>query len=147
MNEPTLRAPNRGALWSSLALTQTQLAALCGVTTRQVSHWSTQGYLVPTGRDRDRYNGDAIDRCVLIKQGLSSGLPLKRAVALARAFITEELARQPGLAVIEPPALLGTREQLRGAAAALAAVLAVVEPLVPAHPEHAPVEAPAADRA
>ncbi len=139
MKETTLKAPNRGALWSSLALTKTQLAELCGLTTRQITHWTTQGYIVPTGRDRERYNGDAIDLCVLIKQGLSSGLPLKRSVALARAFIADELTRQPGMAAIEPLALLDVREKLRGAEASIAAVLQVVEPLVPHHPELTPV--------
>ncbi len=147
VNEPTLHAPNRGALWSSLALTKVQLAALCGVTPRQISHWTDRGYLVPTDRERERYNGDAIDLCVLIKQGLAGGLSTRRAVTAARAFLAEESARRPGLATIEPATLLDTREKLRGAAAALAAVLEVVEPLVPAHPEHTPVEAPAIDQA
>lgn len=139
VKDSILKQPNRGALWSSLALTKTQLAELCGLTTRQISHWTSQGYIVPAGRDRERYNGDAIDLCVLIKQGLNQGLPLKRAVALARAFVSDELARQPGMAVIEPPALLDVREKLRGVEASITAVLQVVEPLVPRQPEIEPV--------
>jgi len=136
----TLTPPNRGALWSSLALTKTQLAELCGLTTRQISHWTAQGYITASGRNPERYNGDAIDFCVLIKQGLSNGIPLKRAVALARAYVAEELARQPGAAAIVPPTLLDIREKLRGAEASIAAVLQVVEPLVPRHPETEPLD-------
>jgi hypothetical protein len=34
----SLRAPDRDARWTQLALTRTQLAALCGVSVRQVSY-------------------------------------------------------------------------------------------------------------
>jgi hypothetical protein len=64
-------------------------------------------------------------------------------VARARAFVADELTHQPGMAAIQPPALLDMREKLRGAETSILAVLQVVEPLVPAHPEHTPVEAPA----
>jgi DNA-binding transcriptional MerR regulator len=126
--------PNRGALWSSLALTKTQLAELCGLTTRQISHWTSQGYITAAGREPERYNGNAIDICVLIKQALANGVPLRRAVALARGYITDELIRQPAAQLIVPPTLLDMREKLRGAEASIAAVLEVVEPLVPREP-------------
>ena len=135
MRDFTLTSPNRGALWSTLALTKTQLAELCGLTTRQISHWTSQGYIVTSGRNPERYNGDAIDLCVLIKQGLLNGIPLRRSVALAREHIAAELARQPGMRAIEPPALLEIRDRLRGAEAAIATVLEVVTPLVPANLE------------
>lgn len=140
--EFTLTSPNRGALWSSLQLTKTQLAELCGLTTRQISHWTSQGYITASGRNPERYNGDAIDLCVLIKQGLLNGLPLKRSVGRARAFIADELASQPGMASIEPPTLFDIREKLRGAEASIIAVLQVVEPLVPraVHEEPAPAD-------
>ena len=53
--EFTLTPPNRGALWSSLALTKTQLAELCGLTTREISHWTSQGYITASGRTLERY--------------------------------------------------------------------------------------------
>ncbi len=134
-----LDPPNRGALWSSLALTKTQLAELCGLTTRQVSHWTSQGYISASGRNPERYNGDAIDFCVLIKQGLMQGIPLKRSVTLARAYIANELSREPSMAVITPPALLDIREKLRGAETAISSVLQVVEPLVPRTQELEPL--------
>ena len=137
--------PNRGALWASLALTKTQLAELCGLTTRQVSHWTSQGYIAATGRSPDRYNGTAVDLCVLIKQGLRSGIPLKRSVALARSYTAEELMRQPSVGVIEPPALLDIREKLQGAEASITAVLEVVKPLVPRHLELASLDEDRAD--
>jgi len=138
--EFTLTPPNRGALWSSLALTKTQLAELCGLTTRQISHWTSQGYITASGRTPERYNGDAIDCCVLIKQRLMSGLPLGRAVAQARRYIADELTRQPSLQALAPAALLDIREKLRGAEASISSVLQVVEPLVPVAIETEPLQ-------
>ena len=65
--------PNRAALWASLALTRVQLAALCGLTLRQVRHRTARGYLPPSTRDPGRY----MDIALLIKQGLDQGLPLR----------------------------------------------------------------------
>jgi DNA-binding transcriptional MerR regulator len=121
----TLAPPNRGALWSSLALTKTQLADLCGLTTRQVSHWTSQGYINASGRNPERYNGDAVDFCVLIKQGLQHGLPLRRAVALARAYASDELARQPGMAAI------GSSSAYRGTSGSMASRTATIDASAP----------------
>ena len=127
---PPLDAPDRGALWLNLALTQAQLAALCGLTQRRISRWVAQGYLTPRS-GTDRYNGNAIDLRLLIKQGLDEGLSTRRAVAQARAFLAEEGTRQPGLTALDSEALPEVRERLRAARAELAAVREVVEPLVP----------------
>lgn len=131
MRNFTFAPPNRGALWSMLALTKTQIAEICGLTTRQVSHWTIQGYITTSGRVEDRYSGEAIDLCILIKQGLSSGIPLKRSVRMAREYLAAEMARQPGMRAIQPPALVEIREQLRGAESAIDTVLQVVSALVP----------------
>lgn len=133
MRDFTLTPPNRGALWSTLALTKTQLAELCGLTTRQISHWTTQGYIATSGPNPERYSGEAIDLCCIIKQGLSQGIPLRRSVGLARDYLARETARQPGMGAIQPPALLEIRERLRNAQTAITAVLEVVAPLVPRH--------------
>jgi DNA-binding transcriptional MerR regulator len=139
MRDFTFTSPNRGAIWSMLALTKTQLAEICGLTTRQISHWTSQGYITTSGRNPERYNGDAIDLCILIKQGLNNGIPLKRSVRMAREFIASELAQQPGMAVIQPPALLDIREKLAGAGASINSVLEVVTALVPREPDLEPV--------
>jgi DNA-binding transcriptional MerR regulator len=131
MRDFTFSPPNRGALWSMLALTKTQLAEICNLTTRQVSHWTSQGYITTSGRNPERYNGDAVDLCILIKQGLSNGVPLKRSVRMAREYVASELAQQPVMSVIEPPALVDIREKLRGAESSIAMVLEVVSALVP----------------
>jgi DNA-binding transcriptional MerR regulator len=131
MRDFTFSPPNRGALWSMLALTKTQLAEICNLTTRQVSHWTSQGYIATSGRNPERYNGDAVDLCILIKQGLSNGVPLKRSVRMAREYVANELAQQPVMSVIEPPALVDIREKLRGAESSIAMVLEVVTALVP----------------
>ncbi len=131
MRNFTFTPPNRGALWSMLALTKTQLAEICGLTTRQVSHWTMQGYITTSGRVKDRYNGEAVDLCILIKQGLSGGMPLKRSVRMAREHLAAELALQPGMRAIAPPALLDMREELRGAQSSINTVLQAVSALVP----------------
>ena len=127
---PALEPPARGALWFNLALTKTQLATLCGVSGRQVDGWTRRGYLTPRP-GTDRYNGNAVELCLLIKQGRNAGLSPRRAVAQARAFLAEEEARQPGLTALGPEALPEVRERLRAARAALARVREVVEPLDP----------------
>ncbi len=126
---PSLDPPDRGALWLNLALTKTQLARLCDVTVRQVTFWTAQGYIQPSGRRAWRrdvttacYNGNAIDLCLLIKQGLDEGRPLRNAVARARAFLAAEEGRQPGLSRLGPEALLEVGERLQAALAALAGV-------------------------
>lgn len=132
MSKPILLSPpNRTALWSSLALSKAQLAELCGLTTRQISHWTLRGYIKTAGPHPDRYNGDAIDLCVLIKQGLTNGLSLRQAVAQAHAFINEERSQHPAVSGIEPAMLSDIRSQLENADESLRSVLAVVCPLVP----------------
>lgn len=128
---PSLAAPDRGALWVRLALTGPQLAALCGLTTRQVKHWVAQGYLTPARRTPTRFNGEAIELGLLIQQGLAHGLPLRRAVALARDYLAGELARQPGITTLDPDLRRELAAHVQAAHAALAAVLAAVEPRVP----------------
>ena len=131
MKPAALTPPNRSALWSSLALTKAQLAELCGVTTRQVSHWTLKGYVATSSHHPDRYSGEAIDLCTLVKQGLDQGLPLRRAVGQARAFLSADRELRPVLGAIEPMALADIHAQLQGAQEAVNAVLQVVEPLVP----------------
>ena len=86
--------PNRAAVWASLALAKAQLGALCGVTERQVSYWTAQGYLPRSTRDPRRYSGDAIDMAMLIQQGRQQGLSVYEAAQQARADPAAEQARQ-----------------------------------------------------
>ena len=137
---PPFTPPDRGALWVALALTKTQLAALCGLTVRQVGHWTARGYLPTAPAHAERYNGNAIDMALLIKQGLEQGLPLRQAVAAARAHLGEELARQPGLGALDGATLAALEAELGQAEAAVAAVRRAVRPLVPAG--EAPAAAP-----
>ncbi len=126
--------PNRAALWASLALTKTQLAALSGLSVRQVSHWAAQGYLPRSTRDPERYSGDAVDMAVLIKQGLHQGLLLRQAVEQARAYLAAERSRQPDLHALDAEALAMTAARIAQAEEAVRQVLAVVAPLAPPTP-------------
>ena len=74
MATPSLAPPQRGALWASLRLTRKQVAALAGLSERQVAHWAAQGYLPRSTRDPERYSGDAVEMAILIKQGRQQGL-------------------------------------------------------------------------
>ena len=123
--------PNRAALWASLSLTKTQVAALCGLSVRQVSHWTAQGYLPRSTRDPERYSGDAVDMAVLVKQGLHQGLSLRGAVRLARASLAAENTRQPGLLALDEAQLAAAHAELSRADTALRFVLEVVAPLAP----------------
>ncbi len=145
MTDVSLTPPDRGAIWSSLALTQTQLAELCGLTVRQVGHWTSRGYITTSRRHPERYNGNSIDLCLLIKQGLRRGLPLRRAVRTAHDYVGNELARQPDLKAIEPPVLLDLRETLRNIESSASTLLRAVEPLVPNYPELEPLGVDGAD--
>ena len=140
-HEHKLSPPNRGALWLNLALTKTQLAELCGLTTRQVGYWTQRGYLTTSPSHPDRYNGNAVDLCVLIKQGLDQGLTFQRALGHARRVLTEEVTGQRGLDSLDAQQLQMIREMLGSAVASMSMVLQSVEPLT-AHPD-TPQEMPA----
>ena len=123
--------PNRAALWASLRLTKAQLAALCGLTERQVGYWVAQGYLPHSPRDPERYSGEAIDLALLIKQGLGQGLTLGQAVAQARAYLAAERSQQPDLHALDAEALATIATRLAQADEAVRQVLEVVAPLAP----------------
>ena len=127
--------PDRGALWNRLALPRTQLAALCGLTPRQVSYWTHRGYLPVSDRTPVKYNGEAIDYCILIKQGLTRGLSLQRAVESARATLAAEQEQGP-VALPAPPSLDQLYIYLSAAESALKMALGAVT--------HVPIALPAA---
>ncbi len=124
-------SPNRAALWTSLALTKSQVAALCGLSERQVGYWAARGYLPRSTRDPERYSGDAVDMAILIKQGQRQGLSAYQAAERARAYLAAERARQPDLHALDAAALAMIATQVAQADEAVRQVLAVVAPLVP----------------
>ena len=124
--------PNRAALWASLMLTKAQLAALCGLSERQVGYWAAQGYLPHSPRDPERYGGDAVDMAILIKQGRQHGLSVYEAVHQTRAYLAAERSRQPDLHALDADALATIASQVAQADEAVRQVLAVVAPLAPA---------------
>ena len=124
-------SPNRAALWASLALTKSQVAALCGLSERQVGYWAAHGYLPRSTRDPERYSGDAVDMALLIKQGQGQGLSAYQAAERARAYLAAERARQPDLHALDAAALAIIATQVAQADEAVRQVLAVVAPLAP----------------
>lgn len=127
----SLRAPDRGALWARLALTETQLAELTGLTFRQVSHWRKRGYLMVATEHPDRFSGDAVDLCVLLKQARQAGVPVHRAVDLARAYIAAELAGQLDPEGYATASLTAVATDLHAAQRAIAETLAVLDQVAP----------------
>ncbi len=124
--------PNRAALWASLALTKKQVAALCGLSERQVGYWAAQGYLPRSTRYPERYSGEAVDMALLIKQGRQWGLPAYQAAQEAQAYLAAERSRQPDLHALDAAALAMIATQVARADAATRQVLEVVAPLAPA---------------
>ncbi len=123
--------PNRAALWASLSLTKVQLAALCGLSVRQVGYWTARGVLPCSTRDPGHYSGDAVDMALLIKQGRQQGLSVYRAVQEARAYLAAERSRQPDLHALDAEALTTLATRIAQADEAVRQVLEVVAPLAP----------------
>jgi DNA-binding transcriptional MerR regulator len=92
MTEDTFefRAPNRAKMWRDLALTMSQAASLTGVSERQIQHWMDRGYIKPTRPGTRKINGENLDMIVLVRQARVAGVPLRRAVHLAREFLQSE---------------------------------------------------------
>jgi DNA-binding transcriptional MerR regulator len=122
---------NRGALWTRLNLTTAQLAALCHLTTRQVGYWAQKGYLPRSPQNPERFNGDAVDACMLIKQALDSGAGLAQAAQMAQTHLAAELADQPQMANFGPPALLDLYEKLTNVEGTVRLVRTVIEQQLP----------------
>jgi DNA-binding transcriptional MerR regulator len=89
MSEPEFRfqPPRRTDMWRGLALTMSQAAALTGVSERQIQHWMDRGYISPSSEGTRKINGDGLDEVVLIRQARIAGVPLRRAVQLAREYL------------------------------------------------------------
>ncbi len=122
---------NRGAMWTKLNLTTAQLAQLCDLTTRQVSYWALKGYLPRSPQNNERFNGNAVDMCMLIKQAMDGGATLSHAAQMASAYLAEELRRQPQMDNFGPPALLDIYEKLTGVEGTVRMVRELIEPQLP----------------
>ena len=129
--------PNRAALWAGLRLTKAQLAALCGLSERQVGYWAARGYLPHSPRAPERFSGEAIDMALLIKQGERQGLSAYNAAQQARAYLAAERSRQPDLYALDAAALAMIATQIAQADAAARQVLEFIAPLTPS-PEASP---------
>jgi DNA-binding transcriptional MerR regulator len=103
--------PNRAKMWRELALTMSQAAALTGVSERQIQHWMDRGYILPHAHGTRKINGENLDMIVLIRQARVSGIPLRRAVAMARERLSQR--EEPGLdGWVSPSAVDSLVEQL-----------------------------------
>ncbi|MBM2820324.1 MAG: MerR family transcriptional regulator [Candidatus Berkelbacteria bacterium] len=71
-------------------------ARLGGVSTRQLSYWTDKGIIKPINSDGTRfYNRSAIEKAILIKQGLDLGYSLEGATAEVEAYLARrEVERQ-----------------------------------------------------
>jgi len=124
---------NRGAMWTKLNLTTAQLAQLCDLTTRQVSYWALKGYLPRSPQNNERFNGNAVDMCMLIKQAMDGGATLSHAAQMASAYLADELRRQPQMSNFGPPVLLDIYEKLTGVEGTVRMVRELIEPQLPPH--------------
>jgi hypothetical protein len=92
VDAPDLGQVDRGVLWQRLALTQTQLAQLAGLSQRQVSRWAAHGLLPASSGLPGRYNGPDVERVILMQRAVARGYRPTRAAQLA----DEALARERG---------------------------------------------------
>ncbi len=99
---------NRGILWSRLALTQTQLAQLAGLSQRQISRWAAHGLLPPSSGIPGRYNGEDVERVILMQRAIARGYRPTRAAQLA----STALARQADRGDFAPPSESAAHELL-----------------------------------
>jgi DNA-binding transcriptional MerR regulator len=141
-NDP-LQPLHRGALWTRLALTTPQVATLADVTVRQVSYWARQGYLPRAPQAPERFNGDAVDMCVLIKQGLAQGASLHAAGEAAAAYLADQYRAQPQISVLDPALRARMAISLRTAEVTLSGMREVLQALIPPPADPAdPTETP-----
>lgn len=119
---------NRGAMWMKLSLNASQVAALCGVTLRQVIHWADRGYLPRASADSGAFNGQAVDMCMLIKEARTHGISHARAAEQARRFLAEEVQRDGGNPVVGSPDIATIAEQIREIERSAQSLLTQLEP-------------------
>jgi DNA-binding transcriptional MerR regulator len=131
--DPRFTPVDLAALWPRLELTGTQLAALTGISRRQVEWWRRRGYLPPAPGAPDRYGGNAVEIALLIKQAVEAGIPLRRAHELAAAHMAARLAPGVGEAADRAagrpgrPNLADLAPDLRAAVGSVELVLLAVE--------------------
>ena len=119
----------RGVIWAKLSLTAGQVAELAGVSQRQVTYGKRRGFLVAAGTNPERLNGTDVDLCVLMKQPLNAGIPLRRAVDMAHDYLQDELMQQAGLPNFSAEELTDVREKLVGASSSIDLVLSIFDQL------------------
>jgi hypothetical protein len=116
---------DRGILWSRLALTQTQLAELAGLSQRQVSRWAARGLLVPSSRDPDRFNGDSVELAILMQRAIVRGHRPTQAARMAQMALAKYLNDTDELRVSAGP---DVREKLLAAQTAIQTALEILFP-------------------
>jgi DNA-binding transcriptional MerR regulator len=123
------RPPDRGKMWGQLALTIRQAAELTGVSERQIQYWLNQGYLPTSVYDNRRISGDALELIDVIKQARSVGIPLRRAVTMAKEFLARQHAGPLAGDHIVPETLVDLEEKLIAARNAIEMVRMVLTKL------------------
>jgi len=123
-----LAPPDRRRMWKNLALTMSQASTLTGVSERQIQHWMDRGYITPATPGTRKLSGESIDTIVLILQARGAGIPLRRAVVMAREFLRLEASGKPASG-IDPTALQEIRDMLTAARTGIDAVQQMIHDL------------------
>ena len=113
--------PDRRRMWRNLALTMSQASALTGVSERQIQHWMDRGYISPATAGTRKLSGESVDTIVLILQARAAGIPLRRAVPMAREYVRREAAGALDTG-IAPAVMQEIHEQLDAVRAGIDAV-------------------------
>lgn len=118
-------------MWMRLSLNASQVAALCGVTLRQVIHWADRGYLPRSSGDTGAFTGQAVDMCMLIKEARTRGISHARAAEQARRFLANELHGDGGTPRVGAPDLSAIANQIREIERSAQTLLAQIDPKMP----------------
>jgi len=96
--EPAIHPIDLSQTLGRLELGVRPVTKLCGISDKQLTYWTEQGF-VQCGRKGRNYTYDyaAVEKAALIIQGLERGLSLRRAAKEAQAFLDRRARKQAEL--------------------------------------------------
>jgi DNA-binding transcriptional MerR regulator len=78
-------------------LTLGQVCRIAGISKMQLDYWTTRARIPTKDRKQRRYDMDALETVMLIKQAKDKGLSLGAAIEAALSFRAERAARDGGV--------------------------------------------------
>jgi DNA-binding transcriptional MerR regulator len=88
-NDYGLRPLDLGEHLEKLELTLGQVCTVAGISKMQLDYWTLKAQIPTRGRKQRRYDAEALELVLLIKQARDKGLSLPAAIEAAHAFKVE----------------------------------------------------------